>query len=56
MIATVLTPALLFALQVQAPAPQRDVVKPGVIATNQRVTPAGVQTVFNDRVGGVRFG
>ena len=56
MIATVLTPALLFALQVQAPAPQRDVAKPGVIATNQRVTPAGVQTVFNDRVGGVRFG
>lgn len=56
MITTALTPALLFALQVQAPAPQREVVKPGVIATNQRVTPAGVQTVFNDRVGGVRFG
>ncbi len=56
MIATVLTPALLFALQVQAPVPQRDVAKPGIIATNQRVTPAGVQTVFEGRVGGVRFG
>jgi hypothetical protein len=29
---------------------------PGVIATGQRVTPVGVQTVFAGRVGGVRFG
>jgi DNA-binding beta-propeller fold protein YncE len=28
----------------------------GVIATNQQVTPAGVQSVFTDRVFGVRFG
>jgi YVTN family beta-propeller protein len=36
-------------------APQRDVPDPGVIATDQRVTPAGVQSVFIGRVGGVRF-
>ncbi len=37
-------------------APQREVPDPGVIATDQRVTPAGVQSVFEGRVGGVRFG
>src|SRR5262245_37033390 len=36
--------------------PTRDVTDPGVIATGQRVTPAGVQSVFTGRVGGVRFG
>jgi YVTN family beta-propeller protein len=36
--------------------PWRVVPDPGVIATNQRVTPAGVQSVFNGRVGGVKFG
>src|SRR5690242_10442368 len=36
--------------------PMRDAPDPGVIATLQRVTPAGVQSAFNDRVGGVRFG
>jgi YVTN family beta-propeller protein len=35
--------------------PQRDVPDPGVIATDQRVTPAGVQSVFTGRVAGVRF-
>ena len=52
---------LVFALailQVQAPvpAPQRTVPDPGVIAVGQRVTPAGVQSVFSGRVAGVRFG
>ena len=39
-----------------AQTPQRDVRDPGVIATDQRVTPAGVQSVFDWRVTGVRFG
>lgn len=51
---------LVLALQVRAGAapyiPQRDIPDPGVIATDQRVTPAGVQSVFKGRVGGVRFG
>ena len=41
---------------VAIPAPQRTVADPGVIAVGQRVTPAGVQSVFNGRVAGVRFG
>ena len=40
----------------QQPSPKRDVRDPGVVATGQRITPAGVQTVFDGRVGGVRFG
>jgi YVTN family beta-propeller protein len=36
--------------------PARDVPDPGVVSTGQRITPAGVQTVFDGRVGGVRFG
>ena len=52
---------LALALQVRAaapppPMPQRAVPDPGVIATDQRVTPAGVQSVFRGRVSGVRFG
>ena len=43
-------------LVAQQPTPKRDVRDPGVVATGQRVTPAGVQTVFDGRVGGVRFG
>ena len=35
--------------------PRGSVRDPGVIATDQRVTPAGVQTVFDGRVTGVRF-
>jgi YVTN family beta-propeller protein len=51
---------LAFLIQAQMPQPprppQRTVAKPGVIATDQRVTPAGVQSVFEGRIGGVRFG
>jgi YVTN family beta-propeller protein len=38
------------------PQPRREIPDPGVIATDQRVTPAGVQSVFTGRVYGVRFG
>jgi YVTN family beta-propeller protein len=53
--------ALTFVLLLQTPAtrppqPAREITDPGAIATNQRVTPAGVQSVFTDRVFGVRFG
>ncbi len=41
--------------QMGAQQPRRTVPDPGVIATDQRVTPAGVQTVFTGRVAGVRF-
>jgi YVTN family beta-propeller protein len=47
---------LLVALPQGQQAPAREVPDPGVIATGQRVSPAGVQTVFDGRVGGVRFG
>src|SRR3981081_418027 len=47
---------LFQALQEPPKAPRRDVSAPGVVATDQRVTPAGVQSVFDGRVGGVRFG
>ena len=40
----------------QQPTPKRDVRDPGAVATGMRITPAGVQSVFNGRVGGVRFG
>ncbi len=45
-------------LQVTAPTqpPQRPVNDLGVFAVGQRVTPAGVQSVFTGRVAGVRFG
>ncbi|HEY3935631.1 MAG TPA: bifunctional YncE family protein/alkaline phosphatase family protein [Gemmatimonadales bacterium] len=39
-----------------AALPQRGVPDPGVIATNQRITPAGAETVFDGRVTGLRFG
>ena len=51
--------ALFVILQTPAagpPQPRRDISDPGIIATDQRVTPAGVQSVFTDRVFGVRFG
>jgi len=38
------------------PQPRREIPDPGVIATERQVTPAGVQSVFTDRVFGVRFG
>ena len=46
----------LLGTRVESQVPGRDVRDPGVIATDQRVTPAGVQTVFDGRVTGVRFG
>jgi YVTN family beta-propeller protein len=47
----------LFLLQATVPQPpQRAVTDPGVFAVGQRVTPAGVQSVFDGRVAGVRFG
>src|SRR4029079_11903806 len=36
--------------------PQRPLADPGVIAVEQRVTPARVQSVFDGKVAGVRFG
>ena len=49
--------ALAFQARVAVPPlPKRDIPDPGVIATDQRVTPAGVQSVFTGRVYGVRFG
>jgi len=47
---------LLATLQLPRQEPVRSVPDPGVIATGQRVTPAGVQTIFTGQVGGVRFG
>ncbi|HEV7993558.1 MAG TPA: bifunctional YncE family protein/alkaline phosphatase family protein [Gemmatimonadaceae bacterium] len=47
---------LLQAAPQRAPAPARELPDPGIIATDQRVTPAGVQSVFDGRVTGVRFG
>src|SRR2546430_16116563 len=38
------------------PQPRREITDPGVIATDQPVTPAGLQSVFTGRVTGVRFG
>ncbi|HEY2164193.1 MAG TPA: hypothetical protein VGH04_09395, partial [Gemmatimonadaceae bacterium] len=54
-------PAVLFlsaVLQAPVPAqiPMREIRDPGIIATGQRITPAGVQSVFTGKVGGVRFG
>ncbi len=54
--------ALTFVILLQTPAtppppkPLREIADPGVIATTQRVVPAGEQSVFTDRVFGVRFG
>ena len=50
--------SFLAILQATAPVqpPQRAVNDPGIFAVGQRVTPAGVQSVVNGRVAGVRFG
>ena len=48
-----------FAAVLAAPpqqTPKRDIPDPGVIATGARVTPAGIQSVFEGKVSGVRFG
>ena len=49
-------PLAVLLLQQPVAPPQRSVADHGVIAVGQRVTPAGVQTVFKGRVAGVRFG
>ena len=46
----------LLALQQQPSRPPRSVADSGVIASGQRVTPAGVRSIFTGRVTGVRFG
>ncbi len=46
---------LILALLLQAQVPLRGVPDPGIIATNQKITPAGVQSVFTGRVTGLRF-
>ncbi|NUP71194.1 MAG: beta-propeller fold lactonase family protein [Gemmatimonadaceae bacterium] len=46
-------PAMLGA---QLSGAARQVPDPGVVATGQRITPAGVRTVVTGKVGGVRFG
>jgi len=54
-----LTAALIAVIGQAVPpqqAPKRDVPDPGVIATGARVTPAGIQSVFQGKVSGVRFG
>jgi hypothetical protein len=48
--------ATLLQVQQPVPVPQRVVKDSGVIAVGQRVTPAGVQSVFAGRVASVRFG
>jgi len=48
--------SLIVPHQFRGQTPRGNVRDPGVIATDQRVTPAGVQTVFDGRVTGVRFG
>ena len=46
----------LLQIQQPVPAPRRTVTDPGVFAVGQRVTPAGVQSIFDGRVASVRFG
>jgi DNA-binding beta-propeller fold protein YncE len=53
---TLLFAVPLLVAQQQPPAPRRSVPDPGVIASLQKATPAGVQSIFEGRVTGVRFG
>ena len=47
----------LIAASLQLPqVPAGYVDDPGVVATGQRITPAGVQSIFDGKIGGVRFG
>ena len=48
--------AALIQVQSVPRPPLRDVRDPGVVATGQRISPVGVQSVFTGRVSGVRFG
>src|SRR5216683_5762642 len=50
-----LTLVILLQAPTAPPPPRREISDPGTIATTQRVTPAGVQSVFTDRVFFVRF-
>jgi DNA-binding beta-propeller fold protein YncE len=56
MITLILALPLLAPVAQQPPAPRRSVPDPGVIASLQKATPAGVQSIFEGRVTGVRFG
>lgn len=49
---------IIFALLVQVTQqpPRRGVTDPGVVTTNQLITPAGIQSVFQGRVTGLHFG
>jgi DNA-binding beta-propeller fold protein YncE len=47
---------LALILQATQHPPQRNIADPGVIATNERITPAGIGSVFEGRVTGLRFG
>jgi YVTN family beta-propeller protein len=49
-----MVPTVLLFLQLQAPL--RAITDSGVVVNNMRVTPAGVQSVFDGRVHSVRFG
>ena len=53
---TLLLALPLLARVAQQQPPRRTVPDPGVIASLQKATPAGVQSVFDGRVTGVRFG
>src|SRR5258708_22124675 len=52
----VINPASAALMQAQQQPQRRAVNDPVVVATVQRVRPAGVQSVFTGRVAGVRFG
>lgn len=53
---TILSALFLTLLQAQTPErPVRAVTDPGTVTTNQQVTPAGVQSIFQGRVYGVTF-
>jgi YVTN family beta-propeller protein len=56
LLAAILSVVSVAGTRLDAQTPRRDLRDPGVIATDQRVTPAGIQTVFDGRVTGVRFG
>ncbi|HVZ48459.1 MAG TPA: bifunctional YncE family protein/alkaline phosphatase family protein [Gemmatimonadaceae bacterium] len=56
MISVLLLPLIQARVQQPPAPPRRAVPDSGVITFEQRVTPAGVQSVFNGRVAAVRFG
>ena len=53
---SILLPLFVAQAAQQPPAPRRQVPDSGVVVNAQQVTPAGVQSVFEGRVTGVRFG